>query len=510
MEEVSAHTIAIEAQARCVNEAGFESGIVTFQARDRVRSMNRSWRKEALGPHPRPRRKTQTRRLDSRKNRKHKLSSVDLLRHQIASTFPPEKPKFDVCFDVASRARELLELQRQRFEDLRCMHEIRVDLADNKPLGVSEGMASRRTRDNERDLIEAVAFLENRRKAAISRVLDERDQEAIRKANANIVQKAREDVELKEAFALPDMTEKTKKKYNPGPRPASAREIRRQMRDGSRSGKQNYGNKIVFNNNSMSWGRVQRPKSAVAAALSNIRPVVRNKEQNTRKQRQRMFKRELEWQRCYPYKPPLLRCIKSDRLIFKRDKASTPATSNFVSDSDFQTGNFGTDFDKVRRMKLRAAAEANSLWLDGKKQKRSPDGHVIAADGEVIDVGSIKYIREGEDLEKTSHTPALSIRGDTSDIRKRPHPIHGYFRPASATRQVQGTWGTKVLDLEGLSRELPRDCLGEVKSKAMISSANDMEKMVRDLKFEPRVVNKRNPWAGKLKVNTDYMNAKPT
>ena len=73
------------------------------------------------------------------------------------------------------------------------------------------------------------------------------------------------------------------------------------------------------------------------------------------------------------------------------------------------------------------------------------------------------------------------------------------------SRCVRGSWGAKALDLQGLSRELPGDCMDDLRAQALVGEANVLEKMVRNLKFESRVVNQRAPGAGRLRVNVDYM-----
>ncbi len=52
-------------------------------------------------------------------------------------------------------------------------------------------------------------------------------------------------------------------------------------------------------------------------------------------------------QKNHPYKPPLQQCIAVDRLVFKKSEFDDgPARGK--DSRDFQTGNFGTEFDTVR------------------------------------------------------------------------------------------------------------------------------------------------------------------
>lgn len=330
--------------------------------------------------------------------------------------------------------------------------------------------------------------------------------------------------------------------YHPGPRPASAREMRRRVRDAVRSGSRSFGGAMAAQNAAATAVRQsmqksgereeqrrshrRRPQSAAGAARSSIEPIVRTETQIRRKQRQRMFRREMVWQKNQPYKPPLQQCIAADRLVFKKsefeDGPSTESDNNNSGQEpqvDFQTGNFGTEFDKVRQMRMKAAAQANALWrsTDRGRRKWSPDGERIGVDGEAVMErgGAGESEKETSAEEKPDTTAGFSVRASKNDtemlkrLKKSSRQVHGYFRPSSATRCVQGSWGSKALDLQGLSQELPGDCMEGLRGQAMVDEAKVMEKIVRNLKFDPRVVNQRAPGAGRLRVNVDYMMNEP-
>ena len=303
--------------------------------------------------------------------------------------------------------------------------------------------------------------------------------------------------------------------------------MRRRIRDAVRGGVRILGGTAGEKNSSArAIGphsmRQLRPQSAAAVARKSVEPIVRNEEQNKRSQKQRMFRRELEWQKHKPYKPPLQQCISSERMAFGHDldrsapvarTARTATNTQKISEQDFQTGNFGNEFDKVRRMRIKAAAQANTLWRATGlgNRKWSPEGKRIGSDGEIVvegEAGKKDYadaFMKSDMASLFSMGPSKSHRKMLEHMKRSSHQLHGYFRPSSATRNVRGSWGSKALDLQGLSQELPKDCIDELRTRAMSQEAHILEKMVRNLKFESRVVNKRTPGAGRLRVNVDYM-----
>ena len=219
-----------------------------------------------------------------------------------------------------------------------------------------------------------------------------------------------------------------------------------------------------------------------------------------RTRRQREFRREREWQVCHPYYPPLRQCIEADRLLFKSGSAEEDPRH-----VDFKSGNFGTEFDKVRRMRIQAAEQANSLWRasDRGDRKWSPAGERIGVDGEVVlepsgtrsskSQGTQKACggREGAILCGTKKEDAMMLRRAKMSMRQ----VHGNFRPSSATRRVRGAWGNKALDLEGLSQSSLRTAW-RLGASALVDEARVVEKNVKNLQFQSRVVNERGPGRG--------------
>ena len=112
----------------------------------------------------------------------------------------------------------------------------------------------------------------------------------------------------------------------------------------------------------------------------------------------------------------------------------------------------------------------------------------------------MSYVEKG-----TKKEDAMMLRRAKMSMRQ----VHGNFRPSSATRRVRGAWGNKALDLEGLSQELPADCMGDLRASALVDEARVVEKNVKNLQFQSRVVNERGPAAGRLRVNVDYVDVAP-
>jgi hypothetical protein len=112
----------------------------------------------------------------------------------------------------------------------------------------------------------------------------------------------------------------------------------------------------------------------------------------------------------------------------------------------FELGPFNSPAEELWKLKLKAVAESQQLFGPGTERDR----------------------RENKDMYRL---------------------IHSKFRPASATRRVQGRWnGEKVLDIDGLSRELPHNCLEEIRKMSMRVDGLVVERHLRnDMIFDSRV-----------------------
>jgi hypothetical protein len=125
-----------------------------------------------------------------------------------------------------------------------------------------------------------------------------------------------------------------------------------------------------------------------------------------------------------------------------------------ITRGKFRLGPFGTAFDELWKLKMKA-------------------------------------VKESQDIHNQNAN--INIK-DRQLIKKKNKPLKTKFRPASAIRRVFGKWGQSVLDIEdGLSTELPSDCMSTVRKKTMVTQAKHVEQYLRRELLWRVDFNKRGP-----------------